>query len=132
MNVTFSIAKTLVWPEKNAMQNVVGIVYWECTFERNGATSKSGGETLLDVPTDTFIPFDQLTEQQIVEWVIAKEGGVNFINMLKEINEPYLAYAESQMGLVEVKPSFLTPAVVQIFPTKSTGKITVADPTMVI
>jgi hypothetical protein len=102
MNVKFSITRALVKPGDGTRTNVVAKVFWDVTFERNGLESKGMGFTLLDAPEGpSFVEFDQLTEQQLVDWVRAKEGGQTYIDMLTAIHEPILDRLETERGLKE-------------------------------
>jgi hypothetical protein len=102
MNVNFSITKVLVSPGASDSANVVAKVFWAVAIERNGLESRGIGETLLDPPGGSpFVEYGQLTEQQLIDWVRAKEGGKTFIDMLTSIHEPILDRMEKERGLKE-------------------------------
>jgi hypothetical protein len=111
MNPKFSIVKVLVNPGAGNLTNVVGKVSWEVVFERNGLESKGFGDTLLDAPAaPSFVEYDQLSEQQLIDWVLAKEGGQQFIDMLTAIHEPILDRLVRERGLKEAVLPFATAA----------------------
>jgi hypothetical protein len=111
MNIKFTITKAMTRPHVNGLADVIGKVFWEVTFEQDGLKSKGVGETVLDAPTsESFVEFAQLTEQQIIDWVIAKEGGEAFVNMLTGIHNPILERLAQERGLQEVVLPFASEA----------------------
>jgi len=102
MDTKFSVRKMYVFPKKGDNVNVVGKVDWAVTFSRNGVTSTGVGETLLGTDNiEYFVPIDEITENVVIQWVIAKEGGQQFIQRLQQIHEPNLQYQEKMAGMVE-------------------------------
>lgn len=52
--------------------NVVTQVYWRCNANEGELSASCSGIRNL-VLGDTFIPYDQLTEQQVLDWCFAPE-----------------------------------------------------------
>ena len=52
--------------------NVVTQVYWRCIANKNELSASCSGIRSL-VLGDTFIPYDQLTEQQVLDWCFVPE-----------------------------------------------------------
>jgi len=52
--------------------NVVTQVYWRCNANQDELTASCSGIHSL-VSGDTFIPYDLLTEQQVLDWCFAPE-----------------------------------------------------------
>ena len=66
----WAIDKVQVLPEHdNGSTNVVTHVYWSCvaTDEASGISAANAADRKLTLG-DSFIPFDQLTEQQVLDW----------------------------------------------------------------
>ena len=104
----FNVEELQVFPSKNGLTNVIGLVRWSVVFTETGTgvTSSGMGETLLgEPPLDAFVPVDQVTEQQAIEWVIAAEGGQAFLNKLQAIHSGQLAYNAKKIGLVPWSPT---------------------------
>lgn len=87
MNYTINITFVRVFPQRGGYENVIAKVGWSIEFERDGFTSLGLGETTFDVDgIQSFTPFDQVTKEQIVAWVIEREGGQAFLNMLAQVH----------------------------------------------
>ncbi len=83
MNLTFKITGVLALPQLAEHENVVARVDWAVAAQEGSLFSKGGGQTLLDTTEITdFVPADQLTEEQLIQWVIAAEGGQKFLDDL--------------------------------------------------
>lgn len=116
MNHTIKITGVYALPEYKGHKDVITKINWEITFERDGFTSLSGGETVLDIENITeFIPASQVTEAQLVSWVLAKEGGNAFITMLEGIHSTVIDSKElssktTALSLPFVQPPTTAPA----------------------
>lgn len=123
ITTSFKVKQAFVNPLLNGMPNVIGKVIWSADITRNGVTSLAMGETLLDEPaSDSFIEFDTLTEQQITDWVLAKEGGQAFIDMLVGIHAPNLDRLDRERGLQEAVLPFAAAASPLAAPARASGK----------
>ena len=52
--------------------NAVTHVYWRCDATQDDLTASCAGVRTL-VRSDTFIPYEQLTEQQVLDWCFAPQ-----------------------------------------------------------
>lgn len=106
MNIEFTIKKAYVFPQRGEHTNVIGKLDWEVRLSEGLAESFGIGETLLNVDNlSGFTPADQVTNEQMIEWVKAAEGGEAFLNMLRDIHAPHIAYKQREIGLVPWQPS---------------------------
>lgn len=117
MNYTIKITEVYSIPAYNGFKNMISKVRWEIEFERNNFTSLAVIETVLDTDNinniENFTELEDLTKDQIVEWVLNKEGGDNFISMLKEIHSKALDDKEIASKAIRLDLPFVTTPVVQ-------------------
>jgi hypothetical protein len=107
MNHTFHITGLFTLPTHGALSNVLAKVQWEIVFAQDGHESIAGGETLLDVDNiEQFTPFEQVTAAQVSDWVLTKEGGQTFIDMLTDIHKSILEQKAVDAKVVKATPSF--------------------------
>lgn len=81
---TWKVAELECVPQVGNKQNVVAVVHWLCVAESDQkkrekndygyeyeviTQAKYSGATNVDLVDGAFTPFENLTEQQIVEWV---------------------------------------------------------------
>lgn len=107
MNIKFSIMQVFA-KGVDTVQPIIAKVIWQVVFSEDGVESLGAGETLLSAPVDgqPFTPIDQVTEDQIIQWVIDQEGGQNFVDQLTAIHTPALELKKRQVGLTAVPMSF--------------------------
>lgn len=86
-------------PVDGNYSNVVICVGWRCNGEDGSATSTAYGSASFAAPGDPFVPYDQLTEAQVLDWCWS-DGGVD------------RAEVEAQVG-AEIENK-LNPPVVQV------------------
>lgn len=74
MTTTFSLKITQIdcIPYQNDQTDVVFKVHWSYTGtnEDNRSAGYGGTTAIPHVTGESFIPYDQLTEQQVVDWVL--------------------------------------------------------------
>jgi len=110
MNQTFKITSVRVFPQLGENENVIAKVEWTVIFERNGFTSVGAGTTLFDVEgIQGFTPFDQVTKEQLVSWVIEREGGQVFIDALSVFHSSMIAIQEIDAQTQSVSLSYVEP-----------------------
>jgi hypothetical protein len=71
---TWDIENVDVLPSHNGNENVVFRVVWNCKAEdADGNTKDQSGVVELDIDSESenFIPVDQVTKQNIIDWVKA-------------------------------------------------------------
>lgn len=99
---TFKKLKILTNPAIVGYDNVIAKVVWQIEFTDGTSNSAGMGETEFQFSNpETFIPIEQVTDEVLEQWVIEKEGGVQFINMLKNIHAPMIEKKNKEANLVE-------------------------------
>lgn len=84
INQTFKAHSLRALPSHNGQQNVVVLVGWSILFTKGGFESVACGETALDTSNITdFTPIEQVTLAQLEQWVVAAQGGEQFMNDLR-------------------------------------------------
>ena len=101
---TLVALKTL--PEQNGKTDICKVVRWEINFfdttYPEQVWSVAGVETVLNTDTlsNSFIEFDNLTQQQIVQMALDHEGGSSFLDSLMPFHEEEL---QKKMALKDVE-----------------------------
>jgi hypothetical protein len=91
INHTFKAHSLRAVPSHNGQQNVVVMVGWSFRFTKGDFESFAGGESVLDATDLTeFTPLEQITLGQLEQWVVAAQGGDQFMAEL-------IAYHEGMM-----------------------------------
>lgn len=72
---TWTIRRMYAVPISEVHSDVVVVVSWLCVANDNSKTTQTFGNVSLPPPVDSFIPYNELTEQQVLEWCWA--NGVN-------------------------------------------------------
>lgn len=66
----WQITKLDVVPSFNNLNNVVLNVHWKLTLTYQGITDSIEGVYPLDAPIqETFVDYNNLTEQQVLDWI---------------------------------------------------------------
>ena len=105
MNISWIIERLLVKPTEGTLTDVVITADWRC----NGIETTGSGDTeqtysgtcygscSFAPPTENFTPYDQLTEQQVLDWCYANgvdqaaiEANVT-LQIQNQINPPVIA-----------------------------------------
>lgn len=72
---TWTVTDMLVKPQEGAYTDVVYIVNWLCSDTDGTNEARRGEKTEVPAPAGgTFVPFDQLTEAEVIGWVQAQLG----------------------------------------------------------
>lgn len=67
-------------------EGAVYTAYWTATLEDGGYTASSYGSIGLGEPNpDDFIPFSQLTEEQVLDWVFQTMGPDRVVQVQEEL-----------------------------------------------
>lgn len=86
----WKIESMLVKPVEAGKPDVVVTVNWSCSASANGQTASIKGNMGFDSVGDPFVPYENLTEADVLEWVYAR--GLN-----KEQTEAVVAYDLEQL-----------------------------------
>lgn len=80
--------------------NAIARVHWVCVIKRNGAKVFAPGHTDLAPPSaEAFINIAQLEAQQVLDWVVAQEGGQPWVDAVVAAHEPLMQQAEAALLL---------------------------------
>lgn len=112
INTSYIIHEVKCYPSLSGYDNVIGLVRWAIVFSRNGVESFAGIETNLDFSIQDgskFVPANEISKDLLVSWLIEKEGGQAFIDMLTEIHAKQLDNLEKNANLVDLPLDFVTP-----------------------
>jgi len=104
-STTISKQLTSVWifPTVGGFNNVLGRVDWQIRFEREGAVSIAGIETLINtslLDSASFIDIDAMTSDLALDLAYAAQGGAAFVEHLQPFHEERLDYLIQQNGLI--------------------------------
>ena len=75
MNIYWIIERLLVKPTEGSLTDVVITADWRCNGSQDQYSGTCYGSTSFAPPSGSFTPYDQLTEQQVLDWCFA--NGVN-------------------------------------------------------
>lgn len=93
-------------PSAGALQNVVARVYWRYTgTDGVNETSVMGSTDLAEPGSDSFVQFDQLTEAQVKNWVLASTDPQSWVTH-EVLMADWLA-AQTQPKIVAVTPPWV-------------------------
>jgi len=71
MNISWIIERLLVKPTEGSLTDVVITADWRCNGSQDSYTGTCYGSCSFAPPTGSFTPYDQLTEQQVLDWCFA-------------------------------------------------------------
>lgn len=90
-------------PSAGALQNIVARVYWRYTgTDGVNETSVMGSTDLSEPDANSFMPFDELTEAQVKDWVLASTDPQSWVTH-RVLMADWLA-AQTQTQIVAVTP----------------------------
>ena len=89
MNISWIIERLLVKPTEGSLTDVVITADWRCNGSQDGYTGTCYGSCSFAPPTEGFTPYDQLTEQQVLDWCFANGVDKAAIesNVTQQIND---------------------------------------------
>jgi hypothetical protein len=71
MTILWIIERLLVKPTEGTLTDVVITADWRCNGSQDQYSGTCYGSTSFAPPTGSFTPYDQLTEQQVLDWCFA-------------------------------------------------------------
>jgi hypothetical protein len=84
---TWAVVAMKAYPEQGGFQNVVCGVNWTCTgVDGEFSHIYCGGTSVTLDPNDPFIPYDQLTEDEVIGWVQSALGPEGVAEVYADIN----------------------------------------------
>ena len=75
MTISWLIERLLVKPTEGTLTDVVITADWRCNGSQDSFSGTCYGSCSFAPPTGSFTPYDQLTEQQVLDWCY--ENGVD-------------------------------------------------------
>lgn len=67
--IEWKVLKLHLYPQEQQMTDVVCNVNWKCSAIDQGYEAWITDNTPLTAPSEAFTPYDQLTEEQVLNWV---------------------------------------------------------------
>jgi hypothetical protein len=71
MTILWIIERLLVKPTEGTLTDVVITADWRCNGSQDNYSGTCYGSTSFAPPSGDFTPYDQLTEQQVLDWCFA-------------------------------------------------------------
>jgi hypothetical protein len=92
MSITYnwSVSKLQTRPQIENLNDVVVYAEWKLTASENGVEVERIGIESFDLSTEGFVPFNQLTEQQVLSWINKNVNKELAESMLAEVLEKNL------------------------------------------
>ena len=89
MNISWIIERLLVKPTEGSLTDVVITADWRCNGSQDSYSGTCYGSCSFAPPTEGFTPYDQLTEQQVLDWCFANGVDKTAIesNVTQQIND---------------------------------------------
>jgi hypothetical protein len=91
---TWSVLKLSRRPVFFNQENIISDVEWKYSISDNGYTWEKTGRCLLGAPDATVIPFEDLTEEQVISWV---QNALGF-DFIRDLYIRGTAYLINQQG----------------------------------
>jgi hypothetical protein len=97
MTINWIIERLLVKPTEGTLTDVVITADWRCNGSQDNYSGTCYGSASFQPPTENFTPYEDLTEQQVLEWCFANgvdqtaiEANVS-AQIENQINPPVIA-----------------------------------------
>ena len=116
ITLSWIIERLLVKPTEGTLTDVVITADWRCNGSQDSYSGTCYGSCSFAPPTDAFTPYDQLTEQQVLDWCFA--NGVDKTAI--EANDS-----------LQIQNQIDPPVVVLPLPWAPPAPVVVADPEVV-
>jgi hypothetical protein len=71
MTILWIIERLLVKPTEGSLTDVVITADWRCNGTQDQYSGTCYGSCSFQPPTGSFTPYDELTEQQVLDWCFA-------------------------------------------------------------
>ena len=113
MNISWIIERLLVKPTEGSLTDVVITADWRCNGSQDQYSGTCYGSTSFAPPSGSFTPYEDLTEQQVLDWCFANgvdqkaiEANVT-AQIENQINPPIIAPPLPWLPPVEIVPPML-------------------------
>ena len=129
MNISWIIERLLVKPTEGSYTDVVITADWRCNGWQDSYSGTCYGSCSFAPPTEGFTPYNELTEQQVLDWCYANgvdqaaiEANVS-LQIQNQINPPVVVLPLPWVPPVIVVPPMLP----QVTPVLVANDAPVAD-----
>jgi hypothetical protein len=113
ITLSWIIERLLVKPTEGTYSDVVITADWRCNGTQDQYSGTCYGSASFAPPTDSFTPYEDLTEQQVLDWCFASgvdktaiEANVT-AQIENQINPPIIAPPLPWLPPVEIVPPML-------------------------
>ena len=113
ITILWIIERLLVKPTEGSLTDVVITADWRCNGSQESFSGTCYGSCSFAPPTGSFTPYDQLTEQQVLDWCYANgvdqaaiEANVS-LQIENQINPPIIAPPLPWLPPVMIVPPML-------------------------
>lgn len=102
IQVNFDVVKIQVLPLIQGNENVIGKVYFKMRFSFEDCSIEVGNECFLRTfNLENFKPIDQLSKDDIIQFIIAENGGENWVEAMKSHFSRQLTDQKFQSQMVD-------------------------------
>ena len=129
ITLSWIIERLLCKPTEGSLTDVVITADWRCNGSQDNYSGTCYGSTSFAPPSGSFTPYDQLTEQQVLDWCFANgvDQAAIQANVTQQINDqinpPVIAPPLPWLPPVEIVP----PLVEQKVPVLVASDSSVSD-----
>ena len=123
MTILWLIERLLTKPVEGSETNVVITADWRCNGSQDNYSGTCYGSCSFQPPTGSFTPYDQLTEQQVLDWCYA--NGVDKTSI--EANVTLQIENQINPPVVSLPLPWVPPIVEQKVPVVVAEPVVVAD-----
>ena len=113
ITILWIIERLLVKPTEGSLTDVVITADWRCNGSQDNYSGTCYGSASFAPPTDSFTPYEDLTEQQVLDWCFANGVDKSAIEanvtaqIENQINPPVIAPPLPWLPPVEIVPPML-------------------------
>ena len=113
ITLSWIIERLLVKPTEGSLTDVVITADWRCTGSQESFSGTCYGSCSFQPPSGEFTPYDQLTEQQVLDWCFANGVDKSAIEanvtqqIENQINPPIIAPPLPWLPPVMIVPPML-------------------------
>jgi hypothetical protein len=115
ISIIWIIERLLVKPTEGSLTDVVITADWRCNGSQDQYSGTCYGSASFAPPSGSFTPYDQLTEQQVLDWCFASgvdktaiEANVS-AQIADQINPPVIAPPLPWVPVVPPQPEMIVP-----------------------
>ena len=123
MTILWLIERLLVKPTEGSLTDVVITADWRCNGSQESFSGTCYGSTSFAPPSGSFTPYNELTEQQVLDWCYA--NGVDQAAI--EANVSLQIQNQIDPPVVSLPLPWIPPVVEQKVPVLVAEKPTVSD-----